>query len=214
MADAQQVQGHPAWFEEDGKEGQQKGLEEEGQELPTEDDGPVLDEVPVEELQPTQAELKTKEEQAKKATQTIPTATRRAPSWAKIPKDMKFPKGIDVIFARIRASTTMYPGKGDRQVIIWPMTDADQKLAIGRAMGDRNRANIEITKQMIRSIDGQRINWTGDPSQPGADVDQFWHDIGPKGRNLLDRIWTQLHTMSADELFDFFENCIAAVRTG
>lgn len=207
----------PRWFGEQGTAGQEEASgAEEGAELPVEDEGEVLEEVEPSELQPPEAELKGKDDKPKKLTLTIPKSDgqRRSPKWAKLPQGMRFPKGIDVLFVLIKAEWTMYPGKGDRQCILWAMTDGDQKMAIGRSMGDRNRLGIEMTKQMIRSADGQTINWTGDPSATGIDVDRFWHEIGPKGRNLLDRVTTQLCVMNETEYADFFEHCIAAVRTG
>lgn len=214
MADANDAE----WFEGDGKAGQQDGIEEQGAELPVEDDeeGAVMDEVPIEELQPPAVELKTEEPKKTTTRQMVPKSdgVRRAPVWAKIPKGMKFPKGIDVLILRLRPEWTMYPGKGERQVIIWQVTDGDQKLAISRAMGDSNRLGIEMTKQMIRAADGQQINWTGDPSAPGIDIDRFWHEIGQKGRSILHRITNQLCVMSEEEHADFFAHCIAAVRTG
>jgi len=209
------------WFDGDGNAGQEEGTQEQGEELAVEDDdesqGEVMNEVPIEELQPPAAELKTKEDPKKLAPQrTIPKSdgVRRAPVWAKIPKGMKFPKGIDVLILRIRADLTMYPGKGERQVIIWQLTDGDQKLALSRSMGDTNRYAIEMTKQMIRAADGQQINWTGDPKSPGIDIERFWHEIGQKGRNLLHRVTNMMCVMNEEEHADFFEHCIAAVRTG
>ena len=213
--------GDADWFDKDGNAGQEEGTQEQGAELEVEDDGEsqgeVMHEVPIEELQPFAAELKTKEEPKKIAPRyVVPKSdgVRRAPVWAKIPKGMKFPKGIDVLILRLRPEWTMYPGKGERQIILWQLTDGDQKLAISRAMGDSNRLGIEMTKQMIRAADGMQINWTGDPSAPGIDIDRFWHEIGQKGRSLLHRITNQMCIMSEDEHADFFEHCIAAVRTG
>jgi hypothetical protein len=210
--------GDAGWFDKDGNAGQEEGTEEQGAELPVDDDeqGAVMDEVPIEELHPPAAELKTEEPKKITTRQMVPKSdgTRRAPVWAKIPKGMKFPKGIDVLILRLRPEWTMYPGKGERQVILWQLTDGDQKLAISRAMGDSNRLGIEMTKQMIRAADGMQINWTGDPSAPGIDIDRFWHEIGQKGRSLLHRITNQMCIMSEDEHADFFEHCIAAVRTG
>lgn len=218
MGDAQQVQGTPAWFQEEGKAGQDEATDEQGGELlETEDEGEEMQEVSPDQLQPAAQELKTKDEKPAKRTEfKLPASegNRRAPAWAKVPKGMKFPKGIEVVFMRIRADLTMYPSKGDRQVILWPLTDGDEKLAIGRSMANAARAGQEMAKQMIRAVDGVPVNWTGDPSAPGADPDRFWHEIGPKGRNLLQRIFTQLHAMNEDELVDFFEQCIAVVSTG
>lgn len=206
-----------SWFDKGAATGQDGASEEQGEELPVEDDeqGEVMQEVSPKEIDEANAELKTEKEEPKKQGFKIPAAQgRRAPPWAKIPKDMKFPRGIQVLFIRIRAELTMYPSKGDRQVILWALTDADEKLAIGRSMANAARAGVEMAKQMIRAIDGERINWTGNPNEPGADIDTFWHQIGPKGRNLLQRLFNQLHAMNEDELVDFFENCIGVVSTG
>lgn len=208
---------NPTWFDGDGKAGQGEASGEEGAELALEgDEGEVLDEVSPVELQPPAEELKTKDEKPKRREFKIPSAegSRRAPAWANVPKEMKFPRGIQVLFIRIRADLTMYPGKGDRQVIIWPLTDGDEKLAIGRSMANAARAGTEMAKQMIRAADGMRINWTGDPSSPGTDIDSLWHEIGPKGRNLMQRLFAQLHAMNEDELVDFLEHCISVVSTG
>lgn len=214
MGQAEQEAGTPAWFDGGAKAGQEEPLVEEGAELAVEGEE-ELDEVSPAELQPPAAELKAKDEPIKKAMK-IPQAekgNRRAPSWAKVPKDLKFPKGIDVIFAKIPASFTMYPSLGERQVILWPLTDGDERLAYGRATSPL-RAPAELTKQMVRAIDGERINWTGNPSAPGADIDRFWHEVGPRGRDLLQRLHIQMNTVTRDEGAHFFEHCVAAVNTG
>lgn len=210
--------GDASWFDKEAAKGQDGASEEQGDELPVEDEqGQEMPEVSPKELDDSNVELKTakKEEEPKKQGFKIPAAEgRRAPKWAKVPKDMKFPRGIQVLFIRIRSDLTMYPSKGDRQVILWALTDGDEKLAIGRSMANAARASVELAKQMVRAIDGERVNWTGDPSAPGTDIDSFWHQIGPKGRNLLQRLFNQLHAMNEDELVDFFENCIGVVSTG
>ncbi len=204
-----------SWFEEAPKAGQDDG--DEGQPLLVEEEqGEELQEVDPKELEP-KGELKTKEEKVPRVALRIPSAgesKRRAPKGFKIPKDMVFPRGIDVLFITLPASITAYSGKGDRQVVLWPLTDADEKLAISRSMANAARAGTELAKQMIRAIDGERINWTGDPSQPGADIDRAWHEFGPKGRNLLQRLFNQMHAMTEDELVHFFEHCIAVVNMG
>jgi hypothetical protein len=178
------------------------------------EEGEELQEASPADVQPPEAELKTQEEKAKRELR-IPAAAkgnRRAPPWAKVPKDIRFPKGIEVLFVKIEGRVTMYPAKGDRQVILWALTDGDERLAYGRSTNPM-RAAGELTKQMVRAIDGERVNWTGDPSAPGADIDAFWHEIGPKGRDLLQRLHIQLNTMNRDDLVHFFEHCISSVST-
>lgn len=135
-----------------------------------------------------------------------------APPWAKIPAGFKFPRGRQVAFLRFRAEWTDTPWKGDRQAIVWTLTDADEKVALGRATGDVNRAASELSKQMLRAIDGHEVDWGGTPG-PG-NVDRWWTEIGGKCRQILVRVYTQLHVLSEEERADFFENCIEVRSTG
>lgn len=143
-----------------------------------------------------------------------PRNDRRAPAWAadKIPQGMRFPRGIEVLFVRIRAEVTHARHKGDRILIVWGLTDADEKLALGRSMADGNRAAVEMTKQMVRAIDGAQVDWSGRPGS--GNIEQLWREIGGKGRGQLTRLYTQLHVYDREEQRDFFENCVAVVPTG
>ena len=135
-----------------------------------------------------------------------------APAWAKIPSDLKFPRGRQVAFLRFRQEWTDTPASGERQCIVWSLTDADEKMALSRAMGDAARAASELTKQMLRSVDGFVADWSGAPSP--ANIDTWWRDIGARCRQMLIRIYTQLHVLSEDERKDFFENCIELRSAG
>ncbi len=135
-----------------------------------------------------------------------------APQWAKIPSGFKFPRGRQVAFIRFRAEWTDTPWKGDRQAIVWSLTDADEKIGLARAMGDVNRAANELSKQMLRAVDGYEVTWDGSPG-PG-NIDRWWTEIGGKCRQILVRVYTQLHVLSEEERTDFFENCIEVRTTG
>jgi len=132
------------------------------------------------------------------------------PDWAIVPKDLRVPKGRQVIFIKIRAALTDTPEKGERQAICWSLSDGDEKFATDRCEGKAGRASSEYTKQMIRAVDGAVVNWMRSRG-PGS-LDEFWSEIGSKGRNLLMRTYSKLHLADDDEVRDFFENCIA-VRT-
>jgi hypothetical protein len=132
------------------------------------------------------------------------------PDWALVPSQLRIPKGKQVLFLRFRAEMTDAPLKGERQCIVWSLTDGEEKLANDRCAGNSSRAPAEFSKQMIRAVDGVPTDW-GRSKGPGA-VDEFWREIGPKGRNMLMRIYTQLHLASDNEVRDFFEHCVA-VRT-
>lgn len=132
------------------------------------------------------------------------------PEWAVVPANLKVPKGRQVIFLRFPPGLTNNPSKGERQCIIWSLTDGEEKMANDRTGGSAARAAAEFTKQMIRAVDGIVVDWSK-PKGPGS-IDEFYREIGPKCRNLLMRVYTQLHLASEDETRDFFESCVA-VRT-
>jgi hypothetical protein len=133
-----------------------------------------------------------------------------APGWANIPSDFNPPKGGQVIFLKFKAEWTCQPSKGDRQVICWPLTVRDEYNALQRAKGELLKTVDEMSKQMVRFIDGKPVDWTG--SDQDASIDNFWREVGPRCRNLLHRVYTQTHTLNDEEHADFFENCVS-VRT-
>lgn len=133
------------------------------------------------------------------------------PAWATPPPPgMKFPRGRQIMFIRIRAELTDAPWKGERQCICWSINLADERLALKRAQGDGLKLTDELAKQMIRAVDGHRANWDGLRGED--DIEVFWSEIGRKGRTILQRLFTQMHIPDPRQLSDFFENCIA-VRT-
>lgn len=132
------------------------------------------------------------------------------PDWALVPANLKVPKGRQVIFLRFPAAITDSPLRGERQCICWSLSDGEEKMANDRTGGSSARAPAEFTKQMIRAVDGVVVDWSR-PRGPGS-IDEFYREIGPKCRNLLMRVYTQLHLATEDETRDFFESCVA-VRT-
>jgi len=133
------------------------------------------------------------------------------PDWVRMPPNLMLPsKGRQIQFVRFRAGWTDLPDKGDRQCICWTLSDADERVAISRSMGEDHRVVTELTKRMIRAIDGIAVDESG--INLAASVDTFWFEIGQKCRNQLTRLYSRLHSLSQEEMRDFFENCIA-VRT-
>jgi len=132
------------------------------------------------------------------------------PEWAMVPQNLRIPTGKSVVFLRFKSAMTDAPLKGDRQCIVWTLSDGEEKLAADRCNSAQSRAPAEYTKQMIRAIDGVAVDWSKTRG-PGS-IDEFWKEIGPKGRNMMMRVYTQLHLADEDEVRDFFEHCIA-VRT-
>jgi hypothetical protein len=166
------------------------------------------------EQEPTDQETEAEKQEPKVLTYPVPRSGGRAPAWAQVPAGLKIPKGTTVWFLRFREEWTTTPQKGERQCILWPLTLADELLAIERAKSheSQSRLNHEFAKQMIRAVDGHRVNWDGLPG-PGS-IDVWWREVGPKVRQQIQRLWMQLHSFDQREQQDFFESCIASVATG
>jgi len=153
------------------------------------------------------------------------------PEWVVWPNGLKVRKGKNVVFVRFRGSWTDTPHLGDRVVILWPLSVADERLARRRARGDDDENVIELTKQMVRAVDGKIVSWdmTAKLNEKarakllekqglvveGVNIERFWDDLGAKGRNVLTSLYMQLHTLTTEELADFFQNCThASVASG
>jgi hypothetical protein len=130
------------------------------------------------------------------------------PDWVEFPPGFKIPPGKQIGFLRFRAKWTDSPEMGDRTCIVWPLSDADEKFALKRTRGESARTLAELSKQMIRAVDGKKTAWTGNPND-GVDVDKFWDQLGGKCRQLIQNHYLKLHSLSSEELADFFLNCVA-----
>jgi hypothetical protein len=130
------------------------------------------------------------------------------PPWVKLPKGMQLPQGKQVFAVQFRAAWTDKPGKGDRQCLLWNLTEADEKFALKRCRGEVLRTLDELTKQMVRAVDGVEVNWLS------VKPDEFWNDIGGKCRSQLKSIYTKRHSFQEGEAADFLSNCVAARTAG
>jgi hypothetical protein len=163
----------------------------------------------IQELSSAEAERELSGEPEAEFDPTAPTEGA-VPEWVKEPVGLKYPSGgRQATYVQFRAAWTDCPEKGDRQCILWNLSEADEKLALKRTRGESLRTIDELTKQMIRVVDGVKANWTG--VGPGS-VDVFWNDIGAKCRQQLKNLYAKTHMFSAEDAVDFFTNCIA-VRT-
>lgn len=134
------------------------------------------------------------------------TGTNRWPDWAKIPDGFQLPEGKTIFAVRFRAAWTDKPKMGDRVCILWNLTEADEKHASKRARGDFIQVMNEMTKQMIRIIDGAKADW----SKPGRNNPAtFYTDIGGACRQQLKNIYSKNHTLKTADAIDFFVNCVA-----
>lgn len=130
------------------------------------------------------------------------------PEWVTFPQGFRIPPGKEVAFLQFRAKWTDRPERGDRWCMLWPLSDADEKLAIKRTRGEGGRALSELSKGCIRVIDGKRADWTqaGDKDTTYA-VDRFWDEIGGKCRQMITNIYLKTHSLTKEEQADFLENC-------
>lgn len=130
------------------------------------------------------------------------------PEWAIVPAGLKIPPGATVYYVRLRAKWTSKPQKGDRQCIMWGLTDAEENVANDRAKNSQFRFQKEMAKMMIRAIDGHVADRTGVAGKLG-NVSEFWNDIGPKCRVRLTQIYFSAHSLSQEENVDFLSKCLA-----
>ncbi len=137
-------------------------------------------------------------------------AETETPDWAVLPANLKPPSvGTQIAFMKIPAKWTLVPEKGDRTCALWPLGETDEKLAYARSRGDMVRSVTELSKQMIRMVDGYRTNWEG-AGKPG-DIASFWNEIGAKGRHMIRNYYVKTHTVSDEDALDFFSNRFAVV---
>lgn len=156
-----------------------------------------------------------------KTAAATPRDPNEVPDWVSFPPNFKIPRGKTVVFFRFRAEWTEKPEKGDRWCMLWPLSDAEEKLAIKRTRGESGRTLSELSKQCLRLIGtidsqtgesiGKRVNWTGDFDEAtDASPDRFWADLG-KCRSLVQNYFVKAHQLSAEETADFFTSCVVAV---
>lgn len=143
-----------------------------------------------------------------------PDATSSVPEWANIPKGLKLPRpGCSVAFMRIPAAWTTDPAKGDRWCACWQIGETEERLAYQRSRNDMQRSVNELSKATIRIVDGHKADWSGVATKPGS-VSEFWSAIGPKGRHMIRNYYVRTHTVSDEEVLDFFSNHFVNMTVG
>jgi hypothetical protein len=140
-----------------------------------------------------------------------PRGSRDAlPAWAAmaIPADMEVPPGRTLAIMRFRTEWTDRADKGDRTCVLWNLSVGDEKLANQRG-GDNVFTNtMEMAKQMVRAIDGLRVDYTG--KVPAAQLDPWWDDIGKKCRGMIINHFIRAHSLTTSEKMDFLAVCLVA----
>lgn len=139
------------------------------------------------------------------------------PGWVLFPDNFKVPVGRTLIFIKLKANWTDNPAKGDRIVVCWLLSDADEDAALARCNNKSYRMVTEFTKGMIRAVDGKRAVFPGATVKGVNDVvniNVFWREIGSKCRQLLEGIYSQTHKLTTEELVDFFQDCMITRTAG
>lgn len=150
------------------------------------------------------------------------------PQWVRYPEGLVVPKGRRLVFMRFPSTWTSTPHVGFplpvedagavklggvaglwRQCICWDMSVGDEKIAASRSLGSQFRFNVELTKQMVRVVDGFLVN--DDGSEGPGNLEVFWEQLGKRCRDVLSEVWVRTHRLSTEEQTSFFEHCIALV---
>jgi len=131
--------------------------------------------------------------------------TEGVPEWAELPPGFDIPPGKQCGWMLFRAEWTDSPDKGDQWCMMWPLSEAEEKIAYKRSGGDPTRAITELAKCTIRVVNGVKADRTG-ASGPG-NVNIFWAGLGTKLRQLIQNYYLKTHTLSSEEQQDFFANC-------
>jgi hypothetical protein len=130
------------------------------------------------------------------------------PDWAQeaIPGKIKIPKGRQVAVFRFRKEWTDDKTR-DRTCVLWNLSVGDEKLANQRGGDISGNVVMELSKQMIRAVDGNPIDFSG--KNPSGNLDFWWNAIGRKCRTLIISHYIRSHSLSTAEKMDFLANCVA-----
>lgn len=131
----------------------------------------------------------------------------KLPEWAAeaLPVDMKIPPDTQVTFIRFKGEWTRRKSKGDRILVLWPITVKEEKIAYKRARGDSSEVVDQLTMMSIRCIDGVKVT----PERHAMDCGQLWMDLGIACVQMLRNWYARTHSLPMEQKMDFFGNCIA-----
>lgn len=160
-----------------------------------------------------------------------------------VPEDLPIPAGIKLTFMRMRSSLTRRPEIGvpttwlvrnpnrrddgdpkfveevhiSRVVIMWELSVAEERLAIKRAIDDAD-VTSSLAKAFVRAVDGKIADTSGtwahrDKRESMISTDAAWDQFGPKLRAMILNAYRQAHTLSSQEMADFFMQGHAVVSS-
>lgn len=131
----------------------------------------------------------------------------KLPDWAVMPPDLVVPPDRTVYFVRFKAEWTLARSKGDRVIILWPITVKEEKLGFKRARGESAEVMDQLTSMGIRAIDGNALK----PALHAAACAKLFDELGLKCVAQLRNWYARNHALGADQLVDFYGSCIAVV---
>ena len=129
-----------------------------------------------------------------------PAAVSGVPEWAHLPPDLKIPRGKVVAFMRFEADKCEDGQEHD--AVLWPLSVRDERFARQRTYGEPSRIYEEMTKGMIRAVDGKGT--MGDI----VEVEAFWEAIGSRYRSMLVGWYHQHHSLNDEDRLGFFARCV------
>lgn len=126
------------------------------------------------------------------------------PEWATLPLGFKIPPGKRLGWMKFLAEWTDTPQKGDRWIMMWNLSESEEKVAYKKAGGETQRAIAELAKATLRVIDGVKADRTG-ASGPG-NVAILWAELGTGLRQIVMNYYLKTHTLSPEAQQLFFAN--------
>lgn len=147
------------------------------------------------------------------------TSHEQLPSWAggAIPKDFPLTKHTLVFLVKVKPAWLRVPRPdgtpAEPVLLLTELNLSDEDAARERARGRQHRLAGERAKQMIRAIDGQLPDRSGNPG-PYA-LAEFWEfGLNAKGRDVLESFWYRTHAASAEDMADFLTSSLVIGKRG
>lgn len=135
------------------------------------------------------------------------TGDEKLPEWAVMPPDLVVPPDRTVYFVRFKAEWTLARSKGDRVIILWPITVKEEKLAYKRARGESAEVMDQLSSMAIRAVDGNALK----PATHAAACAKLYEELGLKCVAQLRNWYARNHALGGEQLLDFYGSCIAVV---
>lgn len=137
------------------------------------------------------------------------------PSWVVIPDGLRMPPpGRRLVAIKFEPDITERQDLGDRWCLCWSLSLQEERAATTRMRGDPTRFTYEMSKQMLRVIDGRPVDWSGAiDGKYGVNPDLFMDQIGFIGREMIAMTFQRLHNLTPERRLDFHARCMVFRNT-